>query len=241
VGGDYENNESYGIFPILSDNGRIASNHVSGSSDSGIYVGQSSHSTVVDNVCVNNTVGIEVENASSVAVMRNALHGNSIGILAVVLPNLTVKTTSGIDVDLNVVRNNNRENSTTEPGDPLALLPGGVGVLLVGADQTRVSANRVLNNGSAGIAVVSLPHKFAKLDRLIDPAPDRDSITANTVLGNGRQPDPRLGALPPRDLLYRRSYELTFRIQGWSQSERSRPGSATSRFHAAQQASTMAR
>ena len=40
---------------------------------------------------------------------------------------------------------------------------------------------------------------------------------------------------------YRRAYELTFLIQGWSQSERRRPGSATSRFQASQQASTMAR
>jgi hypothetical protein len=29
---------------------------------------------------------------------------------------------------------------------------------------------------------------------------------------------------------------MTFLVQGWSQSERSRPGSAASRFHAAQQA-----
>jgi sarcosine oxidase len=42
-------------------------------------------------------------------------------------------------------------------------------------------------------------------------------------------------------LLYRRAYELTFLIQGWSQRERRRPGSATSRFQAVQQASTTAR
>ena len=42
-------------------------------------------------------------------------------------------------------------------------------------------------------------------------------------------------------VLYRRAYELTFLIHGWSQSERMRSGSATSRFQAMQQASTMAR
>ena len=40
---------------------------------------------------------------------------------------------------------------------------------------------------------------------------------------------------------YRRAYEVTFLIQGWSHSERRRSGSATSRFQAAQQASTRAR
>jgi putative transposase len=42
-------------------------------------------------------------------------------------------------------------------------------------------------------------------------------------------------------LSYRRAYELTFVIQGWLQSERIRPGSATRRLQAVQQASTMAR
>ena len=41
--------------------------------------------------------------------------------------------------------------------------------------------------------------------------------------------------------LYRRAYEVTFLIHAWPQRERTRPGSATSRFQAAQQASTMAR
>ena len=40
---------------------------------------------------------------------------------------------------------------------------------------------------------------------------------------------------------YRRAHELTFWSQGWSHRERRRPGSATRRFQAAQQASTMAR
>ena len=43
------------------------------------------------------------------------------------------------------------------------------------------------------------------------------------------------------DVSYRRAYELTFVIQGWLQSERIRPGSATRRLQAVQQASTMAR
>ena len=46
---------------------------------------------------------------------------------------------------------------------------------------------------------------------------------------------------PEGQALYRRAYEVTLLIQGWSQRERRRPGSATSRFRAAQQASATAR
>ena len=46
---------------------------------------------------------------------------------------------------------------------------------------------------------------------------------------------------PEQYPLYHRAYEVAFVIQGWSHSERSRTGSATSRFQASQQASTMAR
>src|SRR5258706_6566864 len=38
--GKYINNEEYGIFPILSSHGLIRSNRVSGSDDTGIYIGQ---------------------------------------------------------------------------------------------------------------------------------------------------------------------------------------------------------
>jgi hypothetical protein len=51
----------------------------------------------------------------------------------------------------------------------------------------------------------------------------------------------RQGMHNHRSSLYHRVYELTFLIQGWLHSERRRPGSATSRFQASQQASTMAR
>src|SRR5262245_21211827 len=45
-GGTYENNEFYAIFPIFSPNGLIEQNEVSGSDDSGIYIGQSSDVTI---------------------------------------------------------------------------------------------------------------------------------------------------------------------------------------------------
>jgi NitT/TauT family transport system substrate-binding protein len=78
----------------------------------------------------------------------------------------------------------------------------------------------------------------------LDPRTDIDWVT--TPGGDfleafaNREVDAFLGFPPEPQELYRRSYELTFLIQGWSQSERSRPDSATSRFQAVQQASTMA-
>jgi hypothetical protein len=64
-------------------------------------------------------------------------------------------------------------------------------------------------------------------------------IAVRAVLAN---PDRVLpGDCLGRRVLYQRAYELTFVVQGWMQSERIRPGSATRRLQAVQQASTMAR
>jgi hypothetical protein len=54
------------------------------------------------------------------------------------------------------------------------------------------------------------------------------------------QPSPAPAALLPVALLYRRVYDATFSIHGYLQSDLIRPGSATRRIHASQQASTMA-
>jgi hypothetical protein len=53
-----------------------------------------------------------------------------------------------------------------------------------------------------GIAVISLPPDVAALDPRVDPIPDDDRITNNTVLGNGANPDPRLAPFPPADMLW---------------------------------------
>jgi parallel beta-helix repeat protein len=200
--GSYRDNEEYGIYPIYSSHGRIELNHVSGSADSGIYVGQSEEVLVRNNLCTENTTGIEIENSSYIEARENLVFGNSLGITAFVLPGLTVTKTAKVTIESNVISSNNRPNLATDPSEIISLLPSGVGVLLVGADQVKVQHNVVLDNDSVGVAVIQLPPALAGLDPRIDPFPDQTRIKNNLVLRSGHHPDLRLAPFPGADLIW---------------------------------------
>ena len=193
--GRFVQNGQYGIFARFSHDGLIEDNRVSGSDDTGIYVGQSDGIRVEDNSSEDCTVGIEVENSSSIRVESNRASGNSVGILVDVLPGLEITATTGITVRDNVLDRNNRPNPVTDPEDILALLPSGVGLLNVGGDRMVAEANIATRNNSAGIFVVQLPPEAASLDPRIDPFPDQNEIRHNVVLRNGANPDPKLLAI----------------------------------------------
>jgi parallel beta-helix repeat protein len=202
--GRYVQNGQYGIFARLSQDGLIEDNRVSGSDDTGIYVGQSDGIRVEDNSSEDCTVGIEVENSSRVRVEGNRAAGNSVGILVDVLPGLEITATTAITVRENVLDRNNRPNPVTDPEDILALLPSGIGLLNVGGDAMLAEGNVVTRNESGGIVVVQLPPDAAALDPRIDPFPDQNSVRHNVALRNGGHPDPKLLAigLPGADLIW---------------------------------------
>src|SRR6266498_4788542 len=77
--GKYINNEEYGIFPIRSSHGLIRANQVSGSNDTGIYIGQSQDAVIKNNYVSDCTVGIEVEVSSTITVKHNIATENSVG------------------------------------------------------------------------------------------------------------------------------------------------------------------
>jgi parallel beta-helix repeat protein len=200
--GRYVNNDEYGIFPILSSHGHIEFNQVSGSNDTGIYIGQSHDIVINDNHVTDSTVGIDVELSSNVAVARNQTKDNTIGMTTEVVPGLTVTETTGIQFVGNVMYKNNRPNPVTDPEDILSYLPSGSGLLIIGADHVTVESNVVTMNDSVGIAVVQLPPGFASLDPRINPFPDNDEIRRNVVNLNGRNPDPRIAPFPGSDLIW---------------------------------------
>jgi len=200
--GKYINNEEYGIFPILSSHGLIRSNQVSGSDDTGIYIGQSQDVIIKDNYVHDCTVGIEAELSSNITVQNNQAIDNSIGMTAEVLPGLSVTVTTNVQIIDNTFDNNNRANPVTDPTDILSQLPSGSGLLIFGADHVRVRDNNVVRNNSVGIAVVQLSPALASLDPRIDPFPDYNEIIDNEVMENGSNPDPKLVPFPPGDLLW---------------------------------------
>lgn len=190
VGNEAQDSGVYGLFPVVSRNGVIARNVVTGTAtDAGIYVGQSDRVLVASNVATGNELGIEIENSRNCAAVGNQVFGNTMGLFVDILPFLERTTQEATLVVGNSVRDNNRPN-TADPADLLGVLPPGLGILVAGGRATTVAGNEVTGNGFAGIAVVSLclglALQGAGCDGLdIDPNPVDDRVIGNQVLGNG--------------------------------------------------------
>jgi parallel beta-helix repeat protein len=202
TGGTYIDNDEYGIFPIQSSGGLIDHNFVSGSDDTGIYVGQSHDILVKKNRAIDCTVGIEIELSSRIDVRNNTARGNTIGIVVQIVPGLSISSTSDINITGNKLVGDNRANPVTDPNELMSRLPSGIGFLNVGGDRVIVQGNTATDNNSAGIVVTQLPPQVAALDPRLDPFPDANQIRDNVVMNNGDSPDPKLAPFPGADLLW---------------------------------------
>jgi len=186
-------NREYGVFPVHTAFGRLDHSFAAGARDTGLYIGQSRAVRVDHNRAVRNVSGLEIENSTEIRLDHNVSKRNSAGILSFALPGLSIPVNAGNMIAHNVVEGNNRRNGCGE-GDPVCGVPIGSGVLLVAADGNRVEDNRVRGNRTLGIAVTSYcvvfglaPADCAALG--LDPFPDGNRITRNTVTGNGFDPD----------------------------------------------------
>jgi len=188
-----EDNLVYGLFPVVSRNGLLAGNLVTGTThDAAIYVGQSDNVLIAGNRAERNLLGIEIENSRRCSAVGNEASGNTLGIFVDILPFLERGTQEDAFVAFNSVHDNNRPN-TADPDDILGILPSGLGILVAGGHATTVLANDVRDNGFTGIAVVSLCLGLALqgsdcsgLD--IDPDPVNDRILGNRLTANGTVP-----------------------------------------------------
>ena len=200
TGTRYVDNPLYGLFPVRCSQGRVDHNYVSGSFDSGVYVGQCTDVLVDHNVAHENTIGLEVELSTRVVVEDNVSTDNALGALVQISPLRPVKVTEDVLVRRNVLSGNNRPNTITEGF--LGALPGGTGIANVAGDDVRILDNVVSGNRSAGIGVVSLPPEVVALDPLLDPTPDGGEVRGNVARGNGFDADPRLAPLPGADVVW---------------------------------------
>ena len=127
--------------------GRVDHNEVSGSFDSGVYVGQCSDVLVDHNVAHDNTIGLEVELSTRVVVEDNVSTDNALGALVQISPLRPVKVTQDVLVRRNVLSGNNRPNTITEGF--LGALPGGIGIANVAGDDVRIARQRGLRQPHA--------------------------------------------------------------------------------------------
>lgn len=142
----------YAIYPVLSQRVLIEDSEAFGSSDAGLYVGQTEDCIVRNNLAYANVAGIEIENTSRCEVYGNEAYDNTAGILVFELPGIERHGGSTLVHD-NIARDNNRDNFARD--GIVERVPAGIGVMLLAANQVEVRNNEITGNLSSGIVVVS--------------------------------------------------------------------------------------
>lgn len=152
-GGDSENG-GYGIYPVQCANVLIDNCAAVGASDAGIYVGQSKYIIVRNSKAYQNVAGIEIENSWYADVYGNEAYHNTGGILVFDLPDLIQKEGGFVRVFKNNIFDNNHINFAPK-GNTVGKVPQGTGVMILATRNVEVFENKIINNISAGTAIVS--------------------------------------------------------------------------------------
>jgi cytochrome c peroxidase len=198
-----EHTGTYGFYPVQSTDVLIERVEVTGVDDAGIYAGQCENVIVRDSVAYGNVIGIELENTAGGEVHNNHLYDNTVGILIILLPNLTSKVSLDTKVYDNISENNNHENFAPA-GATAGFLPPGVGILLLATDNSEVYGNTLRDNKTTGIALFSLTGtgQFENID--VGPNPENNWLHDNSFDHNGYDSDPfvRDLGIPTGDILW---------------------------------------
>ena len=203
TGGPKATNGAYGLYPVESSNVLIDGCAVSGASDAGIYVGQSRRITVRNSIVSENVAGIEIENSRDALVEGNVATRNTGGILVFDLPALPVMNGGNVIVRGNQVFDNTTANFAP-PGNIVASVRRGTGVLVMANDGVLVEGNSIRGNPTSGVMVIAYPLAFT--DTRYNPHARNVTVGQNVFENNGTDPQidgaPMLlqafgGALPP--------------------------------------------
>jgi parallel beta-helix repeat protein len=159
----------------------------SGASDAGIYVGQSRDITVRNNIVEYNVAGIEIENSRNALVENNIATRNTGGLLVFDLPGLPVMNGGNVILRRNVVVDNDTPNFAP-PGNIVASVRRGTGVLVMANDGVLIEEKRLDNNPTAHVMVVAYTQAFE--DARYNPYA-RNVIVGPNAFGRGGD-DPQL-------------------------------------------------
>ncbi len=196
-------NGAYGIYPVESTGVLVTGSKVSGASDAGIYVGQSRNITVRNNIVEANVAGIEIENSRNALVENNIATRNTGGLLVFDLPGLPVMNGGNVVLRRNLVVDNDTANFAP-PGNIVAGVRRGTGILVMANDGVLIEDNILDNNPTAHVMVLAYTQAFE--DARYNPYA-RNVIVGPNTFGRGGD-DPQLdgkemllaafgGALPP--------------------------------------------
>lgn len=187
--GPHTENGAYGIYPVQCNDVLIEDSVAIAASDAGIYVGQSTNIIVRDSLARDNVAGIEIENSTNADVYGNTVTANTGGILVFDLPNLPVQGGRLTRVFRNSVTSNNTANFAP-PGNTVAGVPAGTGIMVSANDDIEVFENTVVGNQTANVIVVSyLITGNEVTDANYDPYPERIYVHDNVLGDGGQAPD----------------------------------------------------
>lgn len=181
TGGPKTENGRYGVYPVESKNVLIDGVTVRGSSDAGIYVGQSENIIVRNSKAEYNVAGIEIENSVHADVHDNIATHNTGGILVFDLPDLPKVGGNSTRIYNNKVVENDTPNFA-KPGNIVGNVPTGTGVMLMANKNVHVFNNTFDKNESAHVMVVA--YQFEIKNPAYDPLP-RDIVIRDNTYGEG--------------------------------------------------------
>jgi len=138
-----------------------------------------------------NVAGIEIENSTNALVTRNMATRNTGGILVFDLPALPKMGGGNVIVEHNLVVANDTPNFAP-PGNIVAGVRRGTGILIMANDRVLVVNNVLSRNPTAPVMVIAYPQAFT--DKTYNPFPRRVTVGANIYDGGGY--DPQIDGAP---------------------------------------------
>lgn len=148
----------YAIYPVLCRRVLVDSCYAEGSSDAGIYVGQSDSAVVRHCKAFRNVAGCEIENTTHAEVFDNDFYDNTAGFLVFDLPGLS-KRGGYVKAYRNNIHDNNSRNFAKAGSFGTAWGVGnaspGSGVIILAASNVEIFNNRIDNNNSCPVIIAS--------------------------------------------------------------------------------------
>ncbi|MGD9644763.1 MAG: parallel beta-helix domain-containing protein [Pirellulales bacterium] len=197
--GPHPDNGAYGVYPVLCQNVLIEDCAVTDCSDAGVYVGQSKNCIVRRCRAERNVAGIEIENTIGADVYENVATNNAGGLLIFSLPGLEQKVGSQCRCYKNQVFANNHENFA-KPGNIVATVPPGTGMIVMANDQVEIFDNDIKDNDTSNLSIISFMstgvksrEQLAKDDPGYDPYPEGIYIHDNRIADGGKNPAGEFG------------------------------------------------
>ena len=194
LGDPDEENGAYGVYPVESTDVLVERVTVRGASDAGIYVGQSQNIIVRDSRAEYNVAGIEIETSTRADVYNNTVTNNAGGILVFDLPDLPVMGGNSTRIYDNDIYQNNTPNFAP-PGNIVAGVPSGTGVIVMANDRVEVTGNRFGDNRTAQVLITAYTEPFSDED--YNPLPRNVVVSGNTYGRSGYDPQGDVGVFAP--------------------------------------------